>query len=203
MVISFYTRSNMISTTVYPDRLQVLRSSINNSSNVGTSATSTGDFTTLMLDINQSQTTVGYPLLWTQYSLLIAGLSSNVTGRFAFRYFVTNGGPSGANSFIMALDDVVYSPFVVGVNTIEKPGVRLHVYPNPTTEMVSFDMGTSVSSDATVTIINELGQVVSSGIMTQGTKKHILYVSNFATGNYSVIISDGEKNVFKGGFLKN
>ena len=203
--ISFYTRTNSLPSTpptVYPDRLQVRRSSVV-SSNVGASATTVGDFTTLLLDINPTLTTTGYPLVWTQYGMLISGLSVPVSGRFAFRYFVTNGGPDGANSFVIGIDDAEYIPFNVGVNSIDNPTVRLHVYPNPTTEMITLDMGTSLASDATVTICNELGQIVSQGIMNQNTKKHILNVSEFAKGIYAVKIVDGEKNIFKAVFVKN
>jgi len=200
--LSFYTRSTPIDTTVYPDRLQV-RMSSTNSSNAGSSATSVGDFTTLMLDINASYTTTDYPLVWTQYSLPVSGLSSPVNGRFAFRYFVENGGPTGANSFLIGIDDVRYAPIPVGINSIATPVSSLHIFPNPATSTVTFDMGTPVRTDAAVTITNDLGQVVSSGTMNKGTKSHVLDITRFAVGSYTVKVIDGDKNIYISTFLKN
>src|SRR5687768_18370101 len=47
------------------------------STNVGTLPTDVGDFTDLLLDINPTYTTSGYPNAWTQYVVTISG----VTGR--------------------------------------------------------------------------------------------------------------------------
>ena len=69
------------------------------STNVGSTATSVGDFTTLLLNINPNYTTNGYPNVWTQFTVTLSGLPpAGATGRLAFRYFVENAGFSGANS---------------------------------------------------------------------------------------------------------
>src|SRR2546428_3306592 len=52
---SFYTRT--VDMPSFPDRLQVRMSTNGASSNVGTTATDVGDFTTLLLDINPTYTT--------------------------------------------------------------------------------------------------------------------------------------------------
>lgn len=86
--IIFYTRSN----AAFADRLE-LRLSVNGASrNVGSTDSSLGDFTTLLLDINQALTVPGYPAEWTQYSASLSslGLAANATGRYAFRYLVPN-----------------------------------------------------------------------------------------------------------------
>lgn len=105
--LTFYTRT--VPTPGFPDRLQV-RMNLTNTTDVGATATSVGDFTTLLLDINPTYTTSGYPNAWTQYTINLSGITGTVTGRFAFRYFVENGGPSGANSDYIGLDNVVYTP---------------------------------------------------------------------------------------------
>ena len=46
----------------------------------------------------------GYPNVWTQYTVTISGVPTATTGRFALRYFVENGGPSGANSNYIGID---------------------------------------------------------------------------------------------------
>lgn len=104
--LKFWTRTT---DGTFPDRLQVRLSTNGNSTNVGTTATSVGDFGTLLLDINPTLSGSGYPTGWTQFSITISGLGGPVSGRFAFRYFVTNGGPSGANSDFIGLDDVEFT----------------------------------------------------------------------------------------------
>ncbi len=105
-VLSFKTRAR---STAYPDRLQVWLSTKGNSSNVGTTATSTGDFNQLLLDINPNLTSAGYPTSWTPYTINISGYPTAVQGRLAFRYYVPNGGPAGANSDYIGIDDISYS----------------------------------------------------------------------------------------------
>ena len=106
-VISFYTRGTG---SIYPDNLQVRLSTNGASTNVGASNTSVGDFTTMLLEVNPTLTAAGYPSTWTQYSLTVNGLPGTVSGRFAFRYYVPNGGPNGVNSDLIGIDNVVYTP---------------------------------------------------------------------------------------------
>jgi hypothetical protein len=79
------------------------------STNVGATATSVGDFQTLLLDINPTYTLTDYPNVWTQFTVTVSGLGSSTTGRMAFRYFVENGGPTGANSDCIGIDTVQYT----------------------------------------------------------------------------------------------
>lgn len=113
----FYTRT--VDSVSFPDRLQVRYSRNGTSSNVGVGPTQTGDFGTvpdggtgngdLILDINPTLTTTGYPNVWTQYSITLSGITGSPKGRFAFRYFVTGGGPTGANSDYIGIDSVTYA----------------------------------------------------------------------------------------------
>ena len=103
---SFWTRR---SGSQWQDRLQVRLSTAGAGTNVGTSATSVGDFTELLLDINPTYGT-DYPAVWTEFVITISGLSAPTNGRLAFRYFVENGGPSGARSDYIGIDTVVYTP---------------------------------------------------------------------------------------------
>lgn len=109
---TFYTRTT---TGTFPDRMQVRMSTNGASVNAGANSTSVGDFTTLLLDINPTYTTSGYPTAWTQFSITLSGLpAGGVSGRIAFRYFVENGGPTGSNSDYIGIDDVVYNTTVPG-----------------------------------------------------------------------------------------
>ncbi|MBK8984913.1 MAG: choice-of-anchor J domain-containing protein [Chloroflexi bacterium] len=103
---SFWTRT--VDTPAFPDRLELRLSTAGASTNVGTAPTDIGDFTTLLLEVNPTLTTSGYPNVWTQFTVTLSGVPNGATGRFAFRYFVTNGGPSGSNSDYIGIDSVEY-----------------------------------------------------------------------------------------------
>lgn len=119
-VFSFYTRKPAIlaGQTDYPDRLEVRMSTNGASTNVGTSAVATGDFTTLLLSVNPSLVQGGYPQAWTMYTVTISGLPAPTSGRIAFRYFVTAAGPTGTNSDYIGIDEVSYTPYVCPVLTV-------------------------------------------------------------------------------------
>ena len=94
-VITFSTRAVP---GAFPDRLQLRMSTNGAGSNVGATATSVGDFTNLLLDVNSTYVAGGYPFFWTSFTETINGLGSPTVGRLAFRYFVENGGPNGPRS---------------------------------------------------------------------------------------------------------
>lgn len=98
--ISFFTRT--VDTPAFPDRME-LQVSLNGSS------TNAADFTTTLITINPTLTTAGYPNVWTQFTGTISGLGGPTSGRFAFHYDVPGGGPSGANSDFIGIDNVVYT----------------------------------------------------------------------------------------------
>ena len=106
-VLTFFTRT--VDVVAFPDRLQVRMSTNGASSNVGTTPTDVGDFTTLLLDINPTYTLTGYPNVWTQFTVTVSGVASPTTGRLAFRYFVENGGPSGTNSDFIGIDTFAFA----------------------------------------------------------------------------------------------
>lgn len=106
-VFTFWTRK--VAGSAFPDRMEVRSSQAGASVNVGNTNASVGDFTNLLLTINPSQTTTGYPDVWTRFDITVSGVTGTVNGRFAFRYFVTNGGPLGANSDYIGIDDVSYT----------------------------------------------------------------------------------------------
>jgi hypothetical protein len=99
--VSFFTRT--ATPVEFPDRLQLRLSTNGSSTNVGSSDTSFGDFSTTMLEINPNQTFSGYPTAWTEVT---ATFPSSGTGRIAFRYFLTNGGPAGDNGFYVGIDSL-------------------------------------------------------------------------------------------------
>jgi hypothetical protein len=106
--ISFWTRE--IAANPYPNRMQVRLSTSGTSTNTGFGAFDVGDFTEVLLDINPDYMVGGYPEVWTQFTITLAGLSGPTSGRFAFRFFCEDGGPSGNNSYIIGLDTLTYTP---------------------------------------------------------------------------------------------
>jgi len=104
-VLNFYTSS----VGDPPDRLEIRLSTNGGSGNVGNTDVSVGDFTVLLLSINSTLAPGGYPVTWTQYSITLSGLSGPTSGRFGFRYFVTDGGIGGANSNSIGVDLVQLS----------------------------------------------------------------------------------------------
>lgn len=120
-VITFYTRKSVPDD--FPDRLEVRLSTNGASTNYGGTNTSVGDFSTLLLSVNPTLVTGVYPVSWTQYTITISGLTAPTSGRVAFRYFVTSGGPSGANSDYIGIDNVVYTPYVCPTLTVTTPSL--------------------------------------------------------------------------------
>ncbi len=105
--ISYYTRCYQ-SPATYPDRMQVRLNPVSNSINVGSDTASVGDFTTLIQDVNPTLTATGYPGVWTKYTYTVSGLAAPGLHRFAFRYYVRNGGVIGDNSIGIGVDEVEF-----------------------------------------------------------------------------------------------
>ncbi|HEX8371000.1 MAG TPA: choice-of-anchor J domain-containing protein [Pyrinomonadaceae bacterium] len=120
-VVKFWTRTTTDSP--FPDRLEVRLSTNGASTNVGTGSTAVGDFTTLLTSINPGLTVGGYPDVWTEFTITLAGLpAGGASGRIAFRYFVTNGGPAGDNSNYIGIDTFSYTPgTIVAPTDVEAP----------------------------------------------------------------------------------
>ncbi|CAM4334954.1 T9SS-dependent choice-of-anchor J family protein [Flavobacterium terrigena] len=155
-VVTFYSRKGTDGATDYPDRLELRMSSVATVLPSGGSS-GVGSFTTVCLTINP--TLVGgfvYPKTWTQYSYTVSGLSGLTPVKFAFRYFVTNGGPTGANSDLIGIDTFsVDRP--LSTDSFFKN--NFSVYPNPVIDMVNIsNLNDSEITKVSITDIN--GRVV-------------------------------------------
>lgn len=102
--VVFYTRTH----GDYIDRMQVRANLKNNSTNVGSGPEDVGDFTTQLLEINPNMILTAYPINWTKYTLTLSGITGTTDGRFAFRYYVPNSGPSGSNADMIGIDSVAF-----------------------------------------------------------------------------------------------
>lgn len=103
--ISFWTRT--VSAPAFADRLELVFNT--------TGSTLPADFTNVLVTVNPTLTTAGYPTTWTQFTATITGVTGSPTGRYAFHYNPTNGGPLGSNSDYVGIDDVQFTPAGGGV----------------------------------------------------------------------------------------
>lgn len=130
--IVFYTRCELYAqgtdSTDYANRLQLRLNTSNDGLNVG-NGSDVGDYSTLLLDINpdyikfsynqysssnplaRDSMRYAYPPVWTKFESTISGLQKPTRGRFAFRYFIENGGYSGKGTSV-GIDSVAY----IGIN---------------------------------------------------------------------------------------
>lgn len=114
--ISFFTRRI---DSGFVDRLEVrvcidgAPGSCGAAGSTGALATDVGQFTTLALSVNPDLLPGVYPTVYTQFTTTITGLAAGGDGRIAFRYFVTDGGPTGDNSDLLSIDDVSVVPGVL------------------------------------------------------------------------------------------
>jgi hypothetical protein len=91
-----------------PELIQVYRSDNGASSDVGTTGTSLGDFTTLVGSVGSSTVVPGLATSsWTKFTFNLA--ASGGSGKLGFRYFATNGGVNGSQNAYVAIDTVSYA----------------------------------------------------------------------------------------------
>ena len=180
--VKFYTMADPAE--VRADRLQFRMSTNGASVNVGTTANSVGDFTTLLQDIDPTLAIGGYPIVWTQYTTTVSGLSAPISGRFAFRYFVSNAGYYGNNSDYIGIDNFVYSPYICRTMTI-----------SPTT-ITNAQLGVAFSQSLSQTgALGTATYSVSSGALPTGltlSSTGVLSGTPTANGtfNFNVTVSD-------------
>ncbi len=117
--IIFYTRALQLAdgtgdTTDFGNSLQLRINTIDNGTNVG-DGLDPGNFSRRLLSINPqliyssviAPNPTAYPSQWTRFEATISGINGPLKGRFAFRYFVTDGGSNG-NGTGVGIDAVSY-----------------------------------------------------------------------------------------------
>ena len=189
-VVSFYTRVGSFKangTTDYADRLE-LRMSTNGDFSVvpSTGPTDLGDFTTLLVTVNPTLSIAAnaYPQTWTQYTATITGLVGSTTAKFAFRYFVTDGGPNGNNSSLIGIDTFsVDRPLA----TADFFSQNFAVYPNPADNVLNITSKNNVEINAAqITDMN--GRVVKN---TNGTVSQI-NIADLTAGVYFLKLNSAQ-----------
>ena len=197
-IITFYSVKGLSGgTDVYADNLQMRISTngvatVNPVGNLGI-----GDFTTLALEINPTLSPTGYATTWTQYSYTVTGLPIATNCKVAFRYFVTNGGPAGANSDQIGLDQ--YSVDRV-LSTEDFFSSNFSIHPNPVNDLlnITFKNGATVE---TIEVIDMHGRTVNRANAASSETIQI-NVANLADGVYFVR-AQSELGVGTSKFIKN
>jgi len=118
----FYTISNDIlvdptNGLATTDRMEVRLNITNSSAFVGGDTASVGSFTKVLYDSNPSfvlNGAGGHPTVWTRVARVITGIpgGSVSSGRFAFRYYIHDGGLYGGSA-------LTTFPSVVGVDEVQ------------------------------------------------------------------------------------
>ena len=118
--IIFYTRAYQLfnpvinDTTDFGNSLQLRINPFNDSVDVG-KGLGIGSFIQMLLYINPKliyssvahSDIFAYPSQWTRFEVTVTGLGAALKSRFAFRYFVTDGGSNG-NGTGIGIDSVAY-----------------------------------------------------------------------------------------------
>ncbi|MFH0894938.1 MAG: choice-of-anchor J domain-containing protein [Bacteroidota bacterium] len=164
--IAFYQRSPDGST--YPDDIKIMYNPAGDVLPESTNWVEIATFTT---------STAGWARV--QYSIP----TTSTTGRLAIRYYVTNGGPSGANSDYIGVDALSVYRYTVGVN--ENNHSNTSIYPVPANNVLNV----KVAGTSKVEIVNVLGDVVykNGNVVNNVT----INTSAFQSGVYFVKISNG------------
>lgn len=183
-IIRFYTREGGNFNNI-PDRLE-LRISTNGASSVipSTGNSDLGSFTTLVLSVNPTLLAGVYPVTWTQYAYTVTGISTATDCKIAFRYYVTNGGPTGSNGNVIGLDAV----------TVDRPlstdsffKSNFSMFPNPVSDVLNI-VNTSNININTAEITDVNGRVVKevTGEVNQ------INISTLTSGIYFLKINTDE-----------
>lgn len=187
--VSFYTIS--YNSHTFPDRLECRLSPNGSGSATGADETTVGDFTITLVTVNAALDTVSYPSVavegdtWTRFTGVVSGLGGPTAGRIGFRYYVTNAGPSGANSSTIALDAVsVISAFPVSVETELESVIR--VYPNPAADFLQISLANEMEGMIYVYDMHGKTMLIQN-IVTQNNSVDI---STLAAGSYLVKIQE-------------
>ncbi len=127
----------------FPDNLEV-RLSTGTTPTMPTDDSSTGSFSTLLLEIDPELAGT-YPTTWTEYTLTLSGLPAEGTdANIAFRYYVPDGGPSGTYSNYIGIDTFSITRPTAGTSDVDKNAIS--IYPNPATDYIKINTDKKISS---------------------------------------------------------
>ena len=191
-VVSFWTRKGTDGATDYPDRLELRMSTDGTTVVPSTGATDIGSFTTLGATVNPTLAAgFVYSQTWSQYSFIVSGLTGLTNVKFAFRYFVTDGGTNGNNSDLIGIDTfLVDRP--LGVNNYLSS--NFSVYPNPANNVINISNSLNAFIDSVV--LTDLNGRVIKTQKVNATEGQI-NISDLATGIYMMNVTTDQGTAIK------
>jgi hypothetical protein len=77
-----------------------------------------------------------------------------------------------------------------------------NIYPNPFDNKINIDWKTKQANEATVNLVNVLGQTVYSKIQTLNTGNNVLDLPKLNSGNYIILINDASGNTWSRQLVK-
>jgi hypothetical protein len=118
-------------------------------------------------------------------------------GRWAIRYFIIDGGPSGANSDYIGIDqiDVIpASPVSIATAPVH---YRMLLYPNPASHLLYICFNGMKHPDARLTIRTMQGTIVFSELYKASANEwQTMDLTNMASGLYLVELNNGSQSYF-------
>ncbi len=142
-VVKFYTRAGSNFSSI-PDRLEFRLSATGDASVIpSTGSADLGSFTTLAASVNPNLTPSVYPVTWTEVLYTVSGLPTATNCKLAFRYYVTNGGPSGSNGNAIWIDALSINRALATDSFFKN---NFAVTPNPASDVLN------IANNATSTI---------------------------------------------------
>ena len=185
--MTFYTRT--VDASGFPDRLEV-RINPDGSEVFPVDETDVGSWTQLLTEINPALDNGGYPEDWTQFTSTITDLTGPTDIRFAFRYWVTDAGPSGANSNFIGIDRVEVISGVLGVDTQVFSNFNYYVDAN---NRLNITNGVAMDN---VALYNVLGQEIMNRAIS--TTNEVVDMASLTSGVYMVRVQiGGSSQTFK------
>ncbi|MBC8643735.1 T9SS type A sorting domain-containing protein [Flavobacterium lindanitolerans] len=179
-VVSFWSRKGTSATLDFADRLELRMSTAATHTNPAGGSTNVGSFTTVGVTVNPTLATgFVYPKVWTKYSFTVSGLSGPTAVKFGFRYFVTNGGPSGDNSDLIGIDTFEVSRALSRDDFFAN---NFSMYPNPSTGIVNLSGKNNVAIN-TIQLTDLNGRVVRN-INANGVSETQINISELTSGVY-------------------
>ena len=187
-VVSFYTRigKNNATQASFADNLQLRMSTAATHVNPTGGSAGLGSFTTMLAEINPNLNLTDYPETWTQISSTISGLTGPTPVKFAFRYFVPNGGPNGANSDIIGIDTFLVDRPLSTDSFFKNNFV---MFPNPANGVLNLNSQAAGMTSVSITDIN--GRVVKT-IDAGNVSETQINIADLTTGMYFVKVATAD-----------
>ena len=183
--LTFFTST--VAGSAWPDRLEVRIDP--DGSGANPTSDDTGSYTELLLEINPYLLTGGYPESWSYQTVIVSGLAEPTTTSLAFRYWVTDGGPEGANSNYIGIDTMEINEFILGVS--DESFNNFNYYINNNQLILS-----ASNSLENVQLFNLLGQEVISQKLSNTNET--INIASLDTGIYAAKVSiNGNTKSFK------